>query len=102
MYNSTSADLDEEFNRWYNEVHIPEIMSLPSIGGVTRYRAKVQLRPAAAAAPYQYFNIYDLVDPSAVAREVAAKEAHFTPSDAIDLDGALATIYEPFFRYVRK
>jgi hypothetical protein len=102
MYNATSADVEEEFNRWYNEVHIPEVLSLPNICGVTRYRAKVQIRPSSAASPFKYFNIYDLIDPSAVAREIAGKEADFTPSDAIDLGGAVATIYEPFFTYVRK
>lgn len=102
MYNATSADAEEEFNRWYNEVHIPEVLSLPNICGVTRYRSKVQIRPPSAAAPFKYFNIYDLIDPSAVAREIAGKEADFTPSDAIDLGGAVATIYEPFFTYVRK
>jgi hypothetical protein len=101
MYNATSAEADEEFNRWYNEVHIPDVLALPNICGVTRYRAKVQIRPSSAAAPFEYFNIYDLIDHSAVARKIAGKEAHFTPSDVIDLGGAVATIYEPFFTYAR-
>lgn len=100
--NPMSIDLDEEFNRWYNNVHIPEVMSLPNICGVTRYRAKTQLRPSSRQAPYLYFNIYDLIEPSAVAKEIMGKEAHFSPSDAIDLDGTISTIYEPFFTFTRK
>jgi hypothetical protein len=83
MYNATSAEVEEEFNRWYNEVHIPAVLALPNICGVTWDRAKVQIRPSSAAAPFKYFNIYDLIDHSAVAREIAGKEAHSTPSDAI-------------------
>ena len=75
MYNATSAEVEEEFNRWYNEVHIPEVLAFPSICGVTRYRAKVQIRPSSAEAPFKYFNIYDLIDHSTRPMQLAELRA---------------------------
>ena len=39
LTNSVSADKDEEFNHWYNEVHGNDLLSLPTMRSMTRYRA---------------------------------------------------------------
>ncbi|HWO06881.1 MAG TPA: hypothetical protein VNQ54_18905, partial [Methylomirabilota bacterium] len=33
------ADKEEEFNRWYNEEHLPERMAIPGFLGGARYEA---------------------------------------------------------------
>jgi hypothetical protein len=43
---------EDEYNRWYNEIHIPEILSVPGITSARRFRVKVAQIPGAATAKY--------------------------------------------------
>jgi hypothetical protein len=39
VYSDVAAEHDAEFNRWYNEEHIPERLSIPGVLHTARYRA---------------------------------------------------------------
>ncbi len=39
VYVDVAADVEEEFNRWYNEEHIPERLSIPGVLNAARYEA---------------------------------------------------------------
>ncbi|GIS94505.1 MAG: hypothetical protein CM1200mP22_17420 [Dehalococcoidia bacterium] len=39
IYSDVPAEHDEEFNRWYNEEHIPERLSIPGVLNAARYEA---------------------------------------------------------------
>jgi len=56
-----APDVDEKFNKWYNEVHIPMIMKYKGVKKVTRYKViePGQARPKYIAV-YEYDNIEDL------------------------------------------
>jgi hypothetical protein len=43
---------EAEYNSWYNEVHIPEILSVPGITSARRFRIKVAQIPGAPASKY--------------------------------------------------
>lgn len=44
---------DAEFNRWYDEVHVPDILSAGSFHRGSRYRARDATAPAAYLAVYE-------------------------------------------------
>jgi hypothetical protein len=44
---------DAEFNRWYDEVHVPDILSARSFHRASRYRAQDATAPAAYLAVYE-------------------------------------------------
>ena len=52
----TSVDIsdgaEEEFNRWYNEVHLPQVLACPGFLGATRYEC--------TAGQPRYIAIYEL------------------------------------------
>jgi hypothetical protein len=52
------ADKEEEFNRWYNEEHIPELLSIPGVLNAARYEA-VKSGP-------KHLACYELETPSVV------------------------------------
>ena len=58
----TSVDIaegsEEEFNRWYNEVHLPEVLACPGFISATRYEC-TQGQP-------RYIAMYALEDESAL------------------------------------
>jgi hypothetical protein len=54
-------EIEEEFNRWYDEEHIPERLAVPGFVGATRYRA-VEGSP-------RYLALYELSDVSVLQSE---------------------------------
>ena len=65
-----SADVEDEFNRWYDESHVPELRAaVPSITVAHRYK----LRPEPGQAPVgtRYLTAYEL-DEDDVEAAVAA------------------------------
>jgi hypothetical protein len=57
VYCDVAAEHEEEFNRWYNEEHIPERLSIPGVLNAARYQA-------VAGGP-KYLACYELVSPDA-------------------------------------
>jgi hypothetical protein len=65
--------VEEDWNRWYDEVHLPEIASCPGFGDAARYVSEVD-------GQRHYVTVYELSGPEAIASpEFAAGRgwAHF-------------------------
>ncbi len=62
-------ELEEKFNRWYNEVHIPLFLKSKWLDRVTRY----QLVPGNEDAP-KYLAIYEFKDQQAYADYISSPE----------------------------
>ena len=43
IYSDVPAEHDEEFNRWYNEEHIPERLSIPGVLNAARYLSLIHI-----------------------------------------------------------
>jgi hypothetical protein len=95
LTNSVSAERDDEFNRWYNEVHGKDLLSLPSMRSMTRYRVSQQITPAGQEPQHKYLAIYDLDDPKAAYEALVERRSTFTMTDSI-ADPMLLS-YVPFF-----
>lgn len=57
VFTDVPAHLEEEFNRWYDEEHIPERLSIPGVLSAARYTS-VEGGP-------KYLAVYELSDPEA-------------------------------------
>lgn len=88
---------DDEFNAWYNDVHLPDVLKLPGVQAAQRFRlSNVQLR--AGQQPYSYMAVYeieidDLNVTLAKLREVSGTEA--MPLSPALQDQRMVWIYEP-------
>ncbi|MFD0857113.1 hypothetical protein ACFQ07_33205 [Actinomadura adrarensis] len=74
-------DQAAEFNRWYDEVHLPQMLSIDGVVTARRYA------PTEARGPY--IAIYEIEgDPDAVLADVgaAATDGRLTMSDAVQTD----------------
>lgn len=61
--NPESADKEAEYNRWYNDIHIPEMTESGHCKRVTRYKVSADTQmPGAAASPYSYLAVYEFDD----------------------------------------
>ena len=79
VFADVPADMEDDFNRWYNEEHIPQLLAIPGFLDAARYEA-VQGGP-------RYLAVYELASPevrdSAPYREVADHPTEW--SQRIDL-----------------
>jgi hypothetical protein len=84
---------DDEYNKWYDEVHAVEMCALPEYSSVTRYRlTDAQMAPD---QPYRYVAVYEYVGSAedAVAALKAALPT-FNLSDAVKPGGNLIYLEE--------
>ena len=52
-----SPDQEIKFNKWYNEVHIPMLLEVPGLLGVTRYKLAGKV-----AGQAKYLAVYEFKD----------------------------------------
>ncbi len=51
--NGPSEGQDEAYNRWYDEVHLPELLAVPGIVKATRYKIVQSNQPWPYVAAYE-------------------------------------------------
>jgi len=95
LTNSVAPDRDEDFNRWYNDVHGNDLLSLPTMRSMVRYRALQQITPGGKQPFHQYLAIYDLDDPGAAYDALVERRSTFTMTDTIA--DPLLISYVPIF-----
>ncbi|MFM6932692.1 MAG: hypothetical protein ACKOUT_10670 [Novosphingobium sp.] len=88
---------DEEFNAWYQNVHLVELCAMPGVTGAQRYKL---------AAPLQgyderpYLAIYDIecddIRQTLGAIGAASASGKMTQSDAADSASAYTVVFEEF------
>jgi hypothetical protein len=60
---------EQEFNKWYNELHVPDVLKAPGVIGATRYEA---IR--AQEAQPRYLSVYELESEEAIDFFLASPE----------------------------
>lgn len=96
--NPVSDDRIDEFHRWYDEVHIPEVLATPGFVSAQRIGLR-QTEFAKATEPAQRFGvIYEIEgDPEQVMGQVSAGVAAGTihMSDVLDLSTFAMAFWDP-------
>lgn len=73
---------EEAFNRWYDEVHLPDVLAVPGMTAARRFTL-------ADGADWRYAAIYEMEgdDPAAIVAELVARVAdgRMAMSDAFDM-----------------
>ncbi len=100
LTNPISAVSDAEFNRWYNEVHADDILSLPTVSSITRYRSLRQIRPHDGTPTHRYLAIYEMDDPDRAVEALIEARPRFVMSDALATD-SVAMTFVPVFSKLR-
>ena len=85
---------DEEFNRWYDEVHLREVLEVDGYVAAQRFvLSDAQIADATAdAAPGRYLAIYEIEaeDLKAAFEKLNATSGEMNMSDALDASSARA------------
>lgn len=80
---------EEEFNRWYTDTHLPEVLAEPEFVAAQRFRiADVQVG-GGPTPPHRYLAVYEVEtdDLAALGERLAATQSERPLSDALDQEG---------------
>lgn len=84
---------DAEFNRWYDQQHVKDVMAVPGVTSARRFHAVLP-------GGWKYAAVYrlDCDDPSTVMQEITGrwKTERMPGSDAFDESGFLMMLVKPF------
>lgn len=85
---------EDEYNRWYTERHLPDVVAVPGMVAAQRFRVTGE-----SNLPGSYLAIYELEtnDPAAVLAEVNARAGTdaMPLSPALDLANVTVALLEP-------
>jgi hypothetical protein len=103
LSNPASADVEGDFNRWYDDEHIHHALALPGWRAATRYRSWTPAVPPELASRYvpeqRYLTMYewDPGDPQARLDALAAahRDGRIDTSPSLDIDSLRGFVYLP-------
>lgn len=88
---------EAEYNDWYQNVHLGELVALPGFRSARRFR---HARNLVEGETYPYMSIYEIEtdDIDAVLQHLrdTAERSGLTMSDSLDLTDTSAVVYEEF------
>jgi hypothetical protein len=96
VYTKPVAGRDQEYNDWYQRIHLPDLVAIPGIRSAQRFRLKQTLSPD---TPLPFLAIYDIEtdDIDGVIGEMKRRSGTeaMLISDALDRT-ASAVVFEEF------
>ncbi len=86
------AGRDADFNAWYDEIHVPEVLALPGFRRAQRFA----VHPLGDGT-MRFLTVYDVEaeGPEQVLERVTAGQATFRQSDAVDMSSAVIVAISP-------
>ncbi len=83
---------EDEFNQWYENVHVPEVLRMPGFLSGQRYRV---VDPETSELP-RYLAVYEIEsdDIAATLDTITATAPSRTKSGAIDVSASIVRMYE--------
>lgn len=97
VYSRPAQGREDEYNDWYQNVHLRELLALPGFVSAQRFR---YARSLVEGEAFPYMSIYeiesDAIDAVLEGLKTTAEKGLLTMSDAIDLTQTSALVYEEF------
>lgn len=96
VHSLVEADVEEEWNEWYNRVHVPALLNVPGYDGCRRFRRIDE--------PHAYISVFDMSEPDAIHSEEFKRAAgNGIYSEKVRSNGPAAhgITYEETFRLTK-
>lgn len=93
VFSNPTAGREDEYNKWYNEVHLPDVLAVPGFVSARRF----EIAQEDNRLPARYLALYEMEtdDPQKALADLASRAG--TPammlSDALDVGSALPTLF---------
>jgi hypothetical protein len=87
VFTNSEDGLDDEFNRWYDEHHLREIVGVDGFVSGQRFELHPVQRPGRPDPPWKYLALYEIEgDVGAIHGHLAEASPSFVKSDALKND----------------
>ncbi|MBS1676304.1 MAG: hypothetical protein JST08_02850 [Actinobacteria bacterium] len=96
VFSAPTPGRDDDYNKWYDEVHLPESLTVPGYVGAHRYRLSEDQAAGMPPSPYAYLTIYELDRPPAeplAALTARLESQEIAPPDSIDVGSIRSWAY---------
>ncbi|MFR9773755.1 hypothetical protein [Nocardia sp. SC052] len=95
LTNRSSTATDEQFNEWYDKIHVPEVLAVEGFTGVSRYRAS-QVGTGLDSGMHEYLAVYDIetADLDEVRERMIRAMPSWQPTDVLDTDSRAIAFFE--------
>jgi hypothetical protein len=99
MTNAMTPEQDAEFNDWYTNTHVPDVLKVPGFVAATRFcLLDKQLLDEVELPKQRYFAIYELdtadVDAASAGLQAAIESGSMFVSDTLDPSTVAAHFYQ--------
>jgi len=102
VFTSPVDGMDDEFNQWYDDQHLADVLDIPGFVSARRYRLVEPKHQADELMRWQYMAIYEIeCDDISLALDEIRKRAGTTAmpiSDALDKSKIATLVMQPLFR----
>jgi hypothetical protein len=89
---------EQEYNEWYDEVHLPDVAAVPGVRAAQRYVLGPERRSPGVTPPHSYLAVYEIDgDPDVVFPEITRRidSGEMKLSDALDRPATVQTVWHP-------
>jgi hypothetical protein len=89
---------DDEYNAWYDEVHLPDLAAIPGIRSAQRFDIGPERRPAGDEPPYRSLAVYEIEgEPELVFKETTRRieSGEMQMSEALDRSSISQSVWHP-------
>jgi len=94
VFTSAVEGREDEFNKWYDEIHLPEVLTVPGFVAARRYVATDD--SLGGPGPRKYLAVYEIEGGAQEAFDTLMKAApHFDMSDSLDIENSIINFYTP-------
>lgn len=98
VLSNPTAGMETEFNRWYNEQHLQEVLAVPGFVGAQRFQIHEDSLVEGSAPSHKYLAIYEIEtdDIESVLNDLRSRPGTpaMTISGAFDLSTVSPLVYE--------
>lgn len=95
IFSEPTEGNEDEFNRWYDAVHLPEVLSIPGFVSAQRFKLNA---PMIGEMPHKYLSIYevDCEHPQTVLNGLfaASQSGEMNMSDSLNIETAVGGLFE--------
>jgi hypothetical protein len=101
VYSNPLRDRDDEFNEWYDNVHIPQLLAVPGMLSAQRYTlldSEMYRAPGGRAPEHRYAIIYEMegdVDATMQRIQEAVAAGQIEMHDSLDMDSWRLAFWKP-------
>lgn len=92
VFTSPAPGQDAEYNEWYSNIHVPEVLQIPGIVAAQRWKVS---EDAGIETEHRYLAIYELDERPPTEAIAALTAAAPTMNMSPALGGAQMVLYEP-------